>query len=521
LVQAGAANTADPSPFPPAILPTAVDFQDTSNSPIVELRILIRPNGGVDSVHASLAAFGVNGRISLSDSGDIGDGWHVYEANYAIPTETPAGLKHIKVTAYRAGAGPHDTVRAYINLYRRVSTTLGLPIAAGWNILSVPLIVSGYQTSTIFPTASSPAFAFVNGYIQRDTLQNGLGYWIKFPGSEIIQLSGAPITEDTIDVNADWNLLGSLSSPIPTSYVTPVPPVAIVSHFYGFSTSSGYFSEDTLKPGSGYWVKVSQVGQLVFASGAQRTHPSKILTHSAGFPEGKEGINTLGFKDALNNERKLYFSSTRTDHDVRKYELPPLPPEGTFDVRFESQRAFELTTGQGSGTRDFLILITGATFPLVVTWDVADDTGAFVLELATAGEQPGSHNLRGKGNLVLFKPDMARMKLRATVLDVTPLPGQFVLHQNHPNPFNSVTRLLYELPGQSLVRLKVYDITGREVATVVNGIEDAGYKTAEWNPANDAGTPVAGGIYFYRIQATSLVEPGKSYTRVRKMLHLK
>ncbi len=117
-VQGNAANGFNPAPFPPSILPTAVEFQDSTDTlGAVQLRILVKPNGGVDSVIASLAAFGVAGTVTLADSGTIAGGWHVFKANYTIPASTGGGLKHILVTAYRNGAGAHDTVRAYINLY--------------------------------------------------------------------------------------------------------------------------------------------------------------------------------------------------------------------------------------------------------------------------------------------------------------------------------------------------------------------------------------------------------------------
>lgn len=117
LIRANTASGFSPAPFPPSILPTAIDLQDSATGDAITLRILVKPNGGADSVIASLAAFGVAGTLTLADSGTIADGWHVFKANYTIPPSTGGGMKHILVTAYRNGAGAHDTVRAYINLY--------------------------------------------------------------------------------------------------------------------------------------------------------------------------------------------------------------------------------------------------------------------------------------------------------------------------------------------------------------------------------------------------------------------
>jgi hypothetical protein len=80
-------------------------------------------------------------------------------------------------------------------------------------------------------------------------------------------------------------------------------------------------------------------------------------------------------------------------------------------------------------------------------------------------------------------------------------PEQFSLHQNYPNPFNPVTTLRYDLPENSLVNITIYDMMGREVKTIVNQTQDAGYRSVVWDATNDYGKPVSAGIYLYQIQA--------------------
>ena len=88
-------------------------------------------------------------------------------------------------------------------------------------------------------------------------------------------------------------------------------------------------------------------------------------------------------------------------------------------------------------------------------------------------------------------------------------PKNFMLHQNYPNPFNPVTTIRYELPKGSKVVVKIYDILGREVATLFNGYEKAGKHDVKWNALN-----FASGIYFYSIRAGNFVQ-------TKKMLLLK
>lgn len=84
------------------------------------------------------------------------------------------------------------------------------------------------------------------------------------------------------------------------------------------------------------------------------------------------------------------------------------------------------------------------------------------------------------------------------------LPGTFELSQNYPNPFNPSTKISYHLPSGSDVTLKVYDIIGNEVATLVEGFKDAGSHSIEFNADN-----LGSGIYFYKLTAFDFVQTKK------------
>lgn len=89
------------------------------------------------------------------------------------------------------------------------------------------------------------------------------------------------------------------------------------------------------------------------------------------------------------------------------------------------------------------------------------------------------------------------------------LPKDYQLYQNYPNPFNPATIIKYDLPQAGHVVLKVYDILGREVATLVNEEETAGTYTLKFN-----GAKLSSGVYFYNLRAGS-------YTNTKKLLLLK
>ena len=86
--------------------------------------------------------------------------------------------------------------------------------------------------------------------------------------------------------------------------------------------------------------------------------------------------------------------------------------------------------------------------------------------------------------------------------------------QNYPNPFNPTTTIMYELPKAGMVDVKVYDINGRLVRSVLGEHQELGTHRLQWDSKNDAGASVASGVYFYQVRFDQSVLS-------RKMLFLK
>ena len=93
--------------------------------------------------------------------------------------------------------------------------------------------------------------------------------------------------------------------------------------------------------------------------------------------------------------------------------------------------------------------------------------------------------------------------------EITP-PNKFELFQNYPNPFNPITKINFSIPSDSKVSLKVYDISGREISTLLNNkFLSADFYTVEFNAS-----ALASGVYFYRIVT-------EKFTNVKKMAVIK
>jgi hypothetical protein len=91
----------------------------------------------------------------------------------------------------------------------------------------------------------------------------------------------------------------------------------------------------------------------------------------------------------------------------------------------------------------------------------------------------------------------------------TGLPTTFLLEQNYPNPFNPITVIRYQLPVNGYVSLKVFDMLGREIATLVDGMQDAGFKSIQFDASR-----IPSGVYLYRLNAGTWVQ-------IKKMVLMK
>jgi hypothetical protein len=106
--------------------------------------------------------------------------------------------------------------------------------------------------------------------------------------------------------------------------------------------------------------------------------------------------------------------------------------------------------------------------------------------------------------------------VKAPLIVKSSIPESYILEQNYPNPFNPITTIRYQIPTASNVSLKLYNTIGQRVATLAEGVQPAGYRTVSWNAAS-----YASGVYFYRLDATSVSDPIKHFSKTCKMLLLK
>jgi hypothetical protein len=199
-------------------------------------------------------------------------------------------------------------------------TTIQIAVADKWNLISVPLRVSDYTKTALYPDAVSDAFAYQGVYNPAATLARGAGYWMKFSGAHSVPVTGYPILSDTINLLAGWNIIGGLSSPISVLDILTDTPGLVLSSLYRYG--SGYIATDSLYPGFGYWVKANVDGQIILStapasSAMNRVRIEWVADQPPSPPDQIEGSEIPGDFRLEQNYPNPFNPST-----IIQYQLP-------------------------------------------------------------------------------------------------------------------------------------------------------------------------------------------------------
>jgi hypothetical protein len=377
-------------------------------------------------------------------------------------------------------------------------------VSEGWNLISLPMTTASNQRTVLFPESISSAYYYDKGYRATDSLESGVGYWMKFPAEDVMTFEGELHFIDTIAINRGWNIIGSISTPVAISAVVEEPAGLITTSYYAYN--GGYDIADVILPAKGYWVKANANGQLILSS--TLSSMAKIVTSSA-IP--KNISSTLTFTDMAGRTQKLFL--LRNDEgrkSLSMYELPPIPPAGAFDVRFAShQKAVFLKTESGDEVSQFQIKLQSSGTPISVSL-----TGDDVRMRYEVNDGKNIHTL-SEGLSVVLPEHQSEVTFIVKPKSNRTHPETFALFQNYPNPFNPSTEISYQLPSESFVRLTVFNLLGENVATLINEKQSSGIYSVTWQPN------VPSGLYYYRMDAVNTQNPGETFQQVRRMLLLK
>ena len=212
---------------------------------------------------------------------------------------------------------------------------LTVDISDGWNTVSVPGInPNGQGVNTWWPgrDPATNVFKKTTQYIPVTTTIPGEGYWMKHIGTNLYNTGDEwpatgiqMIPHHPIIANAGWNLIGGFENAVSASSLTTIPPGLITCPVYTYSNH--YQIVSALEPGRGYLVYLTAPGQIIVEDGL-----AKVVAENIDYFRKDWGKMTI--TDNTGRKFSLYFANNEIDLNL--YKLPPTPPDGGYDIRFES-----------------------------------------------------------------------------------------------------------------------------------------------------------------------------------------
>ena len=292
------------------------------------------------------------------------------------------------------------------------------------------------------------------------------------------------VAHDPIAISTGWNMIGGYDNSALVSGLTTTPAGLIVAGtVYGWN--GAYYNPTNLVPGYGYWLLSTGDGVINPPTLAKGT--AKVVAQ-----DNTENWGKITITDAAGKSYVLYAVDGKVN--LESYQLPPLPPTGTFDVRYSSGKKAEKFDKEAQ-----TIEMRGITYPVKVRAEkmgirITDETGKIVNERIKAGEE-----------IMINNSSVSKLNVSADLI-----PVEYALEQNYPNPFNPSTKIEFSLPEDvNNVTLTIYNALGQRVAELINSNMEAGYHSYVWNASS-----VATGMYIYELRTDKFVS-------VKKMMLMK
>jgi hypothetical protein len=296
---------------------------------------------------------------------------------------------------------------------------------------------------------------------------------VEFPFSQgppnlLIQNPSGVILHDTRTVNGYADMRGKLFLGIHS--LTAAYSTSLDTNAYVVTDSTGLF-------------KLSSVGNstLLFPIGTRDAYAPIWIKNSGA-------LDTIGVRVADDAGKPVGGGRVKAKWEISENT----PGDGNYTIRVGWMRKLEDSIFYNSSLSNWRI------FRLSDTTQIAS-TGY------SKPTMPGGRSIQHASITTL---DMFTVGTFTNLTDVeeSPMdvPVEFSLKQNYPNPFNPSTTIRYELPKASHVTLTVYDLLGREVATLVNDVEEPGYKSVQWDASR-----FSSGVYFCRLTAGEFIQTRK------------
>lgn len=382
-----------------------------------------------------------------------------------------------------------------------------IPLNAGWNLISLPILPIDSALSSLFPTAQI-AYEYNGQYLETSRLTPGKGYWVKVPSATTATIVGQPVNSYSSALPSGWNLMGAANCTA-TPQTTPTGLLSVIFDFNG-----SYQSATQLSAGLGYWIKANAACNINLTCGA----PKEL---SSNYPQK---VQSLTIRARNSNSDAVSESDVIIgvgSHD-EMYSAPPDAPQ--YSVKLELYREgwdgpyFEDIHADTGVDNTWIIALNsrGNIFPrgdadIILSWN-PEEMGDGLYQLHEGFVLGGAVLLDDMHSIKEYRVKQSDSIQFYTVIRKSAtanLPNTFRLENNFPNPFNPATTIEYSLQNHADVKLSIFNMLGQKVKELVNESQAAGIHRVIWDGTDAYGNVVSTGIYLYRMQVGDLAETRK------------
>ncbi|HNE48427.1 MAG TPA: T9SS type A sorting domain-containing protein, partial [Saprospiraceae bacterium] len=215
-----------------------------------------------------------------------------------------------------------------------------------------------------------------------------------------------------------------------------------------------YVESSEIQPGLGYWIKVDDKGYLKLKAAGIKFNQNEVNVEKQNIVNSSD---KLSFVDNGQHQSELYF--TPSNSNVSQFELPPTPPTEMFDVRFGNNSKAENSNAT-------TVKFQGVQYPVAVS--IQNPTANYTVIDPITGKTLGVINSQNT-TVTITNSEIQSVKILKSDIAVTGFSVEAV-----PNPATGATNVRYTVPQNSFVTLKVYNMLGVEVATLVQEYKIAG-----------------------------------------------
>ena len=412
----------------------------------------------------------------------------------------------------------------------------GIP-SERWRMLSFP----GSQDNPSIAKPKQEGHVFYvwdlddSTWVVPDSIYTGQAYWFKHIYENPVPFSSdsgmaIPLEPYTIELKTGWNMVGSpFAFPVE---VSADPNEVSALYFFGDSTNRDGWSlqEYRMDPWAGYAVYT----ELDSATIELLPFPTESQENSTNRIAGEGWTIALSAESERYIDKSMVIGRHRNAKDVKDgMDIPLLPSVSKGlsvalsldnDTRFNYSSDIRSTDEQNGvwslsvysssdpGPVEFSAVANGL-IPPEISVAVLDIQTRKIYQDVLVNPFTIDDRLKLGYELKFVAGDPAYVE--SMLLEIlSQIPSEFALGQNYPNPFNPITRLDYLLPRRSDVSIRVYNMLGQEIITLLRQEQPYGKYSVSWNGLDKYGKQVASGVYFTELKSRNI-------RRVTKMLLLK